>query len=453
MADASAADLLAIDRDVARGHGAWVRWRDALAAEPEDHADDEPLEIVRYVAGKSAWEALRARQPSAAEARLRDALVPWVYALTQARIAQPDTVAWARAVRAEVALAGGERSTSWRDAWRGVVAAKTPGEASLFLEAAAQAASSLTPIARSAAARRLEVARRFGVEHPWSPFAPPEPADLRALARQLLDRTEDLSRAVWGPVTRGGGGAAAVIHAAVAREAGQGWPARVSSRWLYDVFPEASRGPELKLPALPAALGAASFARALYALGGALRAAASPGAAHALVHHPTAFAEHRLGFVFASLAADPHWHERALRVGRRVALAQARTLARTLLLEARLQAARVLLCDEVAFARSEDFEELGPRLFGRPLDPRLRGAWPATRGDDPARLVAFVTSQAVLHRLRERFDVDWFRNPRAWSAVRASEEATPEAEGTPAAESADLANADALAVVLERALG
>jgi hypothetical protein len=135
--------------------------------------------------------------------------------------------------------------------------------------------------------------------------------------------------------------------------------------------------------------------------------------------------------VFSALAADPEFHLRVLRVGRRTAQAQARVLARTLLFEARAQATRVLLADEEDFAARHRFEELGARLFGAPLDGRFCGAWPLARPDDPASFVALLQVRAMRDRLRDRFDTDWFHNPRAWAEICAGELRAPDDDPAP----------------------
>jgi hypothetical protein len=456
MADASVQDLLSLDRDVARGWTALARWRAALARDPGAHAEDEPLEAVRHVAGRSTWLALRALEPGATDAPLRDALVPWVGALTTARIAAPEEVAWARAAAEAGARFEGEppRKVSWREAWRGTVASRGAAEARLWLDAASEAAPGLARIAAARAAKRVEAARRLGLGHPWELLGAGDVPALRHVARRLLDATEDLSRAVWKDAVRDGdrqGGPAAVLVAAVAREAGEGWPARLSPRWLESLFGTPSAGLRVELPALPPALGAASFARALGSFGHAMHVAAAPAATpFALAHEPGARAAHRLGFVLGALAADVEWQTRALGLGRRSALRQARVLARTALLEARVAAARLLLGDDATPAPRELFEELGPRLFGAPLDARLRGAWPPPRDDEPARFVGLVESRALGATLRERFDVDWFRNPRAWAHLRATS-AAPARE--PIDAKALAVEADAVARAFEGALG
>ena len=179
----------------------------------------------------------------------------------------------------------------------------------------------------------------------------------------------------------------------------------------------------------------------------------------ASVHHATPFtlgrdpgarASHRLGFVFAALPADADWQTRALGVGRRAAEAQARVMGRTALLHVRLSAARLLLGDETDLAPRDRFQELGPRVLGASLDPELRGAWPAVRDDEAARFVALLEAYALSTSLRDRFDADWYRNPRAWTHLRV---ASSLASREPVEEAALLAAADGLSRALEKGVG
>jgi hypothetical protein len=454
-ADARAQDLFSLDRDVARGWRALAAWRIALAADPDAASADAPLEPVRHVAGKSTWDTLRALAPSAADAPLRDALVPWVGVLTTARIVAGEEVAWARAAAKAAGGYEGQppRRVSWREAWRGVAAARTAAEAQRWLDAAADCATELADVARTRSARRVEVARRLGLAHPWALLGVDDVGATRAAARRLLDATEDLSRVVWRDALRerAGAGAADVLVAAVARDAGDGWPSRLAPRWLEELFGAHLAGLRLELPPLPQALGAASFARALQAFGFAVRLAAAPSALpFAVAHDPASRAAHRLGFVFGALAADADWQRRALGLATRTAVRQARIVARTALLDVRLRAARVLLGDDAAPAPRDLFEELGPRLVGAALDAKLRGAWPTAADDEPARFVALVEARVFASDLRERFDVDWWRNPRAWAHLRG-------VSAVPAREPVDAGvlagEVDALARAFEGALG
>jgi len=464
MADAPVEDLLAVDREVARGAERLAKWREALRREPEAHAEEEPLEVVRRVSGKSTWDALGALSPVLLDVPLRDRLQAWVAALLAARVEQPEEVAWARATVSPLAggadavarFAGESPGTvSWREAWRGVVRARSAAEARLWLDAAAEVGPALAEIARRRAGKRLEVARRVGKEHPWELVPGVKAGELRAAAQRVLDRTEDLSREVWKPVLREAAvpamAPALVMHAAVAREAGEGWPARLSGAWLQEQFGARLEGLKPATGPLPEAVGASSFARALYAFGFAVRVASAPKVVpFALAHEPGARWAHRLGATLASLAADPEWQTRALGVGKRTALAQSRVLSRTLLLELRLQAARVLLGDAADFAPRDRFAELGTRVFGAELDARLRGAWPEAREDDGSRLLGAIEAHGFTRELREQFDADWFRNPRAWTHLRAVSALAP--REMPAADAA-LAAVDALARAFEGVLG
>ena len=450
MPDPRVEDLLSLDRDVGRAWSALSKWRSKLASAPGAHADDDPIEPVRRAAGKSTWDALRELSPTAAEAPLRDALLPWVANLTVARLGREDDVAWARATAEERARFRGEppRLASWREAWRGVVEARSPAEVGLWLDTAGDAGEALAPIARTRAERRVEVARRLGRTHPWDLLDAGDAGALRGAARRLFDATEDLSRAVWKSAR---GGAAEVLFDAVGREASEGWPSRLAPRWLEELFGARLEGLRVELLPLPVALGAASFARALYALGFAARLAMAPPAMpFAMAREPGSRAAHRLGFVLAGLATDAEWQVRALGLGKRAALRQTRVLARSALLDARLQAARLLLGDDAAPTPRDLFDELGRRLFGSGLDARLRGAWPGLRDDEPSRFVARIESHPFAAALRDGFDADWFRNPRAWAHLRAIS-AVPAAE--PLAEKTLDAGVDALARAFERALG
>jgi len=407
------ADLASLDRDVARAFGAWQRWRERLAEDPDAHADHDPIEPYRHVAGQSTWKALGDLEVVSHDAPLRDALKRWVHALLQSRLARELDVAWARAANEARGRFTGEspRLVSWREARRAMIAAE-PREARLWLDALVECAPPIAAIARERAARRVEIARRLGAE---TFDATPLDA-LHAAARDLLARTDDLASSLLREARATD--ATDAIALSLARDAGEGWPARLSSRWLEELFGGGVRGLDVALPRLPEALGASSFARALGAFGFALRVAAGARAPRfALAREPAFVAAHRFAFVFAALPTSPDFHRVALGVGKRAALAQARALARSALVDARLHAVRLLSSDDRA--QSDAFEELTARVFGAPLPRALAGALPAPRDDEPARFLALATALPLARDLVERFDVDWFANPRAMPHLRA----------------------------------
>ena len=420
MAEEGVQDLFGLSRDVANAAAALARWRTGIAVDPEGHARVDPFEGLRHVAAKSTWDRLGELSASAVDEPLRAGLRRWVLSFVQARIAGVDDFALAReSARPHGHFEGeGPRAVSWREAWRGVVVARSAAEAQLWLAAAADIGPSLAPLARRRAARRVEVARRMGLAHPWEDVVPLGLSPLRASAGRVLDRTDDLSRAVWRESLGDDDGAAAILHAVVAREAGDGWPAHLTPRWFEETFRVAAPRLALELPALPPAIGASSFARALRSFGFAVRlASVQASTPFAIARDPAFLGAHRLGLVFGALAVDPQFYVRALGVGRRVASGQARLLARTALFDVRLSAARILLGDDVP-PESDAFDEIGARLFGAPLDRRFYGAWPAAREDEPARWVALLEAPALRREVCESFDIDWFLNPRAWAHLR-----------------------------------
>jgi hypothetical protein len=453
MASPGALDLLGLDRDVARAARSLERWRSEGAARPDDDEPVDPFEGVRHVASKSTWDALAAAAPSALDVPLRDALKRWVAAFLLARLNLGDEITLARASAEPVVAFDGDppRLETWHGLWRAIAASRTAAEARRWLQAGAGATAPLAEVNRRRAARRVEAARRLGAEHPWSLATGVSAGAVRAAASRLLDATEDIARASRREALGGSSDAAAVIHLAVGRDAGDGWPAHLTPRWVDEAVGAAASGLKVALPPLPPALGAASFARALRLFGRRLRLASSPASLpFGLRREPAFVAARRSGDVFGALVAEQEFHARVLHLAHRRAAAQARVLARTALVEARLEAARTILADDARFAPADTFDELTTRAFGAPLDLRYAAAWPSPRDDDPAAFLGLVGAQALRQTLRERFDVDWFRNPRAWAHLRASS-AAPAFE--PTDEAALLAGAEALGRAFEQALG
>jgi hypothetical protein len=453
MADPRLDDLRAIDADVARAAVAIERWRARAATDPDAAEEDDPFLGLRHVTAKSTRDALRERPVSLADELLRRGLVRWLGVLIQARVGLPDDLARAQAENAKAVHHEGDepKTETWREGWRDFVAARTPDEARRWLRSLADAAPPRGAAARAASARRLEVARRLGYAHPWDVEDRAIPGGRVAVvsaARALLDATEDVAQAHRREVARDGADAASVLYGTMARSAGDGWPARLTAQWFDDVFRGGPRGLPIRLPSLPRAVGAASFARALADFGRAVRLATTPRALpFAVARDPWNADGHAMAALFASLAADPEFHVRALGTGRRVGAAQARSLAGTLLVEVRLSAARVLLGDDERPAPSDVFEEVTARVFGAAADSRFAGAWPWSRDDEPERLIALLGVRGARETLRDRHDVDWFRNPRAWEQLRAP--AIPRLEPPPA--DAELPPWDRDAAALARA--
>ncbi|MCL2723772.1 MAG: hypothetical protein FWD69_04985 [Polyangiaceae bacterium] len=408
-------DLLALDRDVRRAHERVFGMRATLdTAEGRLRARSfDPFEDLRRVAGRTTFFALRERAPSAHDAPLRDALVRWTYELLQARIDQDLAIDDADAVH--------EGLETYFKAWRAILTSDTLTRAALALERAGELSTRVSGVRNERRARRWEIARRLGLTHPSALATARLPSDLSGFARSLLDRTDLLAADVLKQARRradigsSAPSAAFAMRLALARDAGMGWPAHLGARWLSEAFRALHTHPiDLRtVPKLPLPLGAASFLRAACAWGFAVRTSAPPRSLpFALSRDPYPASAHRFGFAFASAVADPVFQRKVLGLPARVAASQARSLTISMLLFARTLAARWLL----SVSERTDcatFDELGERVFGAPLPPSLHGAWPKDRIDEPSRLFALLGTLSFVRDLRNRFDEDWFFNPRA----------------------------------------
>ncbi len=451
-------DLASFDRDIARASGAWRAWKSDLALDPAARGDEEPLERWRHVAGKSLYETLAHLTPSAADVPHRDALLRAVYALMQARITQSLDAEMARATheKSAHAIVPVPHLASVHEAWHGVLEGATEHERRAWLDVAAERGPALASIARRRAERRVEAAYRMGFANEDALFVVPREA-LVSAALALLDRTDDVAReALRDARKRGAFGddpplAVDAIAIAVARDAPEGWPARLTAQWLDATFGLFTKGLRLEAPRILPPIGASTFARACASFGSALRVAgASPSLPFTLARDPQFTAMHRFAYVFGALPASPVFQRRVLGNGARVADAQARVLARTALFEARLEAVRFLTSRAPSVV---PFDDLMHRLFGAALPRALAGAWPRAFDDAPARLVALLTAPALARDLVDRHDEDWFANPRAVVHVRAI--ASGPAHEDPSADpAADLAATIApLARIFEEACG
>jgi hypothetical protein len=451
--------LAGYDRDVARADAAWVRWQSSLLRDPELAKGEAPLGPWQHVAGKSAYETVRQLATSPVDEPWKQGLLRWVLVLTQRRVEVESDLAWAQAIRERSAHVMLERAreVSWVESWHGLVASRERASAEAFLAALAERGPALRSLMRERAERRVEVAHRLGLPHAYA-LATTMPLDtLRSAALTVLARTEDLARATLREVVPRGRAPHPLdgLELALVRDAPEGWPARLTPRWLADRFPRLSKGLSLHLQ-VPAAVGASSFVRALGCFGKALRRAGPEQVLpFALARDPYSVDVERFGFFFASLAASPVFQKRALKNVSRVAVAQARTIARGLLIDVRSIAVRALLADDRAAGRADAFDELTSRLFGGPLPKGLEGVWPPTHDandDGWTRLLALLTVAPFVTDTIEHFDVDWFDNPRANEYLRAR--ASGPARDTPDGAPLDARPAaDVLAAWFERALG
>jgi hypothetical protein len=398
-------DLPSLDKDVARAQ--------AILAEALRHLpDSDPTERIRSVASQTTYKELLALEAS--DTFLRDALARWVHELVQARVAWPLLVDEHEAMDA-VDPAAVRLPATIPKTYRGALAALVgAGDAMAVDRALGRLEATALPVAavrNELRARRFEAARRLGLDHPWA-----APNDLATLARSVLDATapvaSDLVRALRKKSAIDS--PALVIDDAFGRDAREGWPAALHPRWLEDVFRAiAPRVP--KRVALPAATSGASFLRGAAAWGRALRfASVARSLPFALAHDPQPIEAHAFGAALAVALAGRTFAKKKMGLPERPADQHERVLFRVL-----LHGLRRAAVDVLAGLRASDLDALSAELYGVPLPPGLASAWSyghfsgAARVDAPSRLVGALRGAGLARTLRDRFDEDWFANPRA----------------------------------------
>jgi hypothetical protein len=438
----AAIDLPDLDLAVRRAALRLERLRGLLASGTDDGLaqarDVDAFDQLRHTATQTTYRALQELEPSALDVPLRDGLLRWVHELLQARVGQElavDDAAAAHAVDprlpagrvAELKKAAAARRAAketapearddaglptYRDALRDALTAPDEARAAAALTLAGELAAPVAAVRRERRARRFEVARRLGLVHPSSLATR---VDVAALARSFLDASEPLAVELWRAARKRSEGpwrASNAWQLALAREANDGWPAHLGRRWLDEVFKAlAPRGVDPG-PLAPAR-GGASFLRAAAAWGFAWRSRGAPRTMpFALARDPSPASAFRFGFALSAVVASPLFQARALELPARVAASQARALGASMLLHARALSARALLAHEERVPATL-FEELTARVFGAPLPAALSDAWPEPAVAEPARLVGLLGARPFVRDLVERYDEDWFRNPKA----------------------------------------
>jgi hypothetical protein len=434
-----------LDRRIAAAARDVGRETHALRREGPAAASD-PMRGHRAVSTRSLYLEL-AEKPDP----FRDAARAWVRELTRERVLWPDRARLAAAWhQASLEIERPERlRASPRDLLFLLLSDPAPERRAIWGESLLGGARAVADAARILAERAAEAERLLGeggdLDVPCDP-----PGDLAAIAEALLAATD----ACFEPA---GPAWTAAIDRALGRRADEGWPARLTTRWLHDLFAPTGLTDGLRLdPApLPRALGASSFARALGRFGAAYAEADLPsGAPFVMARRPFDLRVERRAALFASLAVDPVFARRALGLGRDRAREQARELARSIVVTLRLDAARALLrgaLEQPQKALERRFEEVTERALGAPIPAPLAGVLPTAARRAPARLFGVLLAALDRRALVERFDEDWFQSPHAAHALR-DEQAT--ADPRPLAPRARLDEGLAeLARALREALG
>jgi hypothetical protein len=410
------APLETIDQHIASAAMRLERARVAVAKRTESWRDN-PIGRDRAVSSREAWLTLGdAPGPIASAARA------WVAKLTL------DRVLWQDELRIEDALdlatieldtVGLARErTSPRALVHRIVRERDDERRDVLARALATADATrrASEAARYFEERREEAARQLGVDRDALEL-PCAAASLTHAAERVLGITDEIG-------ISGSDHWHVMIDRTLARDADQGWPARLQPRWVDEVLGgNAFRdGAPLGDVRLPDAIGATSFARAFASFGDALaRLTVPPSAPFVLAFQPFDVRRARRAALFASVAAQPSWQARALGLGRGRARDQARTIARGMATSLRVLAMKCALRRVLARPERavwERAEEASMRALGAAMPRFVAGVFPRLTASDGVALIGACLGALDRRAMVERFDEDWFNNPRAARAMR-----------------------------------
>ena len=406
-------DTLKLDRDIARAARAERAWWRTLRVDASRAADDAWYEPFRHVTTRATFQEV-ASLPSGDP--LREPLLAWIYRLSLTRIARTPIVAVARA-RQEATLRLEEPEPglhSVRAIVRRVLADPERPAARAWLDALAAAPSPLLSHEKTLREATREITARLGVADPSS-LVPFDRALVVREAEQLLRRTNDLAASMSARADD----LATLVGTLVASDVPGVWPTRPDARWLLDQFQGLPllQGLTLDLGPTPAPLGVASFARALARFGAAYARSAVLGRApFTAMSDPSDVHALRRGALFASLVADPVFLRKNIGLSRDAARGAGRALTATFLAALRLGAVGTII--DVTSASRAAIGEAVEDALKVPVPSELAGVFPRPWMKAAERLVASLLAFADATELANRFDEDWFRNPRGLLYLR-----------------------------------
>ena len=408
-------------RDLSRAMVAWRGWLSLRRASPSAAGERDPFASTRWVTEQRTLVEVRAKSGHPATPYLAG----WMSRLLYARVnAEAETLAAMERETKSVRLTiPSPRELSVREAVRRLVSEPDLDVRASLGDALVRAGGDVAGRERDAWARRGEIARRLGFDGEGALFSPVrEHRELAALASETLDTTHELARHALGRSARW----TDTLTIANGSEPPLPWPGRLSMRALVELFAGEARWldlPELVLGDGPALLVPASINRSLARLGARWAdASASRSLPLPLAHAPSELPRRTLGALFAGLVRSAPFLVRVLGLSRSDAERAARAMAKVSLFAWRLSAARLLLREPALAGDARGVREAADTHVARallaPFPTELALVAPRLTETDPARFVAFGEAARLAGELRDRWDEDWFRNPRAVITLR-----------------------------------
>lgn len=286
-----------------------------------------------------------------------------------------------------------------------------------------EAGSPLADAVVLAAERAQEIARRAGFSHLDDVYSPLPVADRDVLAEALTSASHGLAQDVLGagePLVR-------VLERASAFGLAAPFPRHLGPAWLMTLFPRETglfdtAGLELGGP-LPAALAPSSCMRLLARLGARFADASSTNEVLApFASTPTETRRRTIGALFAGLLTSRVFLRKAMGFSAQEAARGERAFGLVTFAHLRLAAAKVLarealLSGQGARAREAASDRVAQALYTE-VPRGLALVLPRPRLTDPGSFVGPLLAASLTHRMEQSFDVDWFRNPRAFEHLR-----------------------------------
>ncbi len=414
------ADPARLDKQVEEAAKALSRWRRDARVNLEEARDQSPFAGRREVSTRAGFQEAQ-KLPAGSPGK--EALARWIACLTVERVTLDDMNEFesARQAADHVVQGLGKEPWSLRDLVLESVQYREAGRRALAAEPVVRRAGEASALALWWLARRQEAARQLGLNSLAELEAPYEPGlSSERLAVIVLDATEDLARDVIGR----GRTWNETLALGTASDALEGWPARLSVRWLQELFgtTELARGLRVDPGTIPPAVNGASFARALARFGAALQRGAAKAIAPSFVmsQQPFDAAPARHGALFSSLLASPAFVRRRQGLGAATAPSQVRSFARAFLISLRVAASRAAIAEQTSEAAARQAHALHmSRALVSSIPAEVTGLVPRY---DP-RSAAFIAGALLAAGMREQlvsaFDDDWFDNPHAHDRLRA----------------------------------
>lgn len=416
-------DPLDWDRQVQNGHQLTERYRLALRVDPLAADPSGPFIGVPIVTTRAGFAKIR-ELPEGLP--LRDPLLRWAFRLAEARVnaefEQHLAVAW----RSEVIVLESPRPVHTTRANLLMQVVRDAPARGVWLQLLSDQLHGMTESTSLLWQRRVELAKRAGFENlaAATGAVPRLEEHVSRWLQQFKANTSDSQQH----------GLIGHFETALASSASQGWPAHLTAQSVASLLgPRDWLRRTVREPRWPQLIGPTSFMRALFELGREL-AFAWAASTHPFVmaHSAGGQAQHRLGYLLASLPLNVEWQKRALGLRNDQAHEQVRILANALMCHAawlcikvRLAQAAGISANELRLAYVQDPIE----TFGLELSKAFAGQLPRLDFDDVHRLVGFWFALSDHARLRDTFDSDWFRNPRAIETLL-EQSAAIESDGT-----------------------